>query len=49
MTSPRPQRPPLSELQALQMIQEKTGILFDPALTDAFINLVNQNGLSMEG
>ena len=49
MTSPRPQRPPLSELQALQMIQEKIGVLFDPALVDAFINLVNQNGLSMEG
>jgi len=40
LTSDRPYRPALSRARAVEMIQERRGTMYDPAITDVFLRLV---------
>ena len=42
LTSERPYRPRLSHERALEMIVERRGIMYDPAVTDAFLRIVHR-------
>lgn len=40
LTSDRPYRPALSQARAVEMIEERRGTMYDPAITDAFLRLI---------
>ena len=42
LTSDRPYRPALSHACAMTMIQERRGTMYDPAIADAFLRIVQR-------